>query len=177
MKLIQRILGSVAIIAIFILLSALFIHYTKPAPLKNLSSVTASSPEVVFDIAGENLPPTITPEEKETAITDNEVMPAASVSEKVKNDILQNSSINTTSQKSWVVQLGTFAHLENAIKLIQTLNDKGFHAFSRQVFIRDQIMTQVLVGPEPDYHRIESLKGELIKAVQLEGRILAFDSE
>jgi cell division septation protein DedD len=72
----------------------------------------------------------------------------------------------------WSVQLGSFMQVQNAMRLLKKLEEAGFKASTRQVVIKENSMTQVIVGPVSSYEEAQALKKHLATAVQLEGRVI-----
>lgn len=58
----------------------------------------------------------------------------------------------------WVVQLGSFASRDNAHKLVQELQKKGYSAFLAEFRGKDKVLYRVRVGPEQDRARADALK-------------------
>jgi cell division septation protein DedD len=169
-KIIQRILGMIAILSLFLAIGAIFMRYTKPGQLVN--NMPFVMPQVDFEI-DDNLQANISYEDQ-VAQTKSTAASAPQKTQATRGEPFYNEK---PSPQAWVVQVGTFSQIDNAIKLLQKLQDSGFHASSRQVFISDKIMTQVIVGPEPDYGRAIELQSRLADRIQLKGRVVSFSAE
>jgi hypothetical protein len=154
----QRLLGITIVVAIFMGLSAIFIHYTKPISLEVQPSEI--QPTVDFEI-------------------DDKL--DSHINQGNGNPIFENSSDFNGSSLSksqgempagWSVQLGSFMQVQNAMRLLKKLEEAGFKASTRQVVIKENSMTQVIVGPVSSYEEAQALKKHLATAVQLEGRVI-----
>ena len=75
---------------------------------------------------------------------------------------------------AWMIQLGSFSNRDNADKLVERLRGKSFATDIEQVTIGGRTLYRVLVGPEVDRKRAESLLESVnkeVKDLKLQGKI------
>ena len=78
---------------------------------------------------------------------------------------------------AWIIQVGSFSHRANAEKLLKRLRTKGFSADIEQASVKGKTMFRVLVGPEVDRKRAESMLARLdreVKSLGLKGRLKSY---
>lgn len=78
---------------------------------------------------------------------------------------------------AWVLQVADFKLQENlaANALTQSLRQKGYKAYMRQVNLPTGSVIQVFVGPEIKLSKIKTLANLLKKETQLNPQIIAFN--
>ena len=72
----------------------------------------------------------------------------------------------------WAVQLGSFSRRENAFVLQNRLLVKGHAAFTESATGEEGEITRVLVGPEPERERAQSIAHALAQELGLEGIVV-----
>jgi cell division septation protein DedD len=89
---------------------------------------------------------------------------------------LKNSfTLPLAPAKAWVLQLADVKESSVAKALIQTLRQKGFKAYARQMILPSGLATRVFVGPEISMDDIKMLKIQLTKKMSLKSTIIIFD--
>lgn len=79
-------------------------------------------------------------------------------SEDIEDPILDNHG----NAKAWVLQLASFKNARNAKKLVDKLRAENFRAFAKEHLLSNgSMLTQVMVGPEQDYKKIETIKADI----------------
>lgn len=76
---------------------------------------------------------------------------------------------------AWVLQVADFKQSLDANLLIQSLRQKGFRAYTRQIMLPRGLVTRVFVGPEIKSEQIKILETRLSKEMQLKSVVAAFD--
>ncbi len=133
---------------------------------------------VLFDGSGRvpgrevaNIPPVI----KKPDTSDMRVdLPVVARQQPVKDPEPQSETLEMTPEekksglddqgnpKAWVLQLGSFKDSKNASKLVTRLRSENFRAFAKETLLSDgSLLTQVMVGPEQNFEKIEQLKDQL----------------
>lgn len=80
------------------------------------------------------------------------------------------------SEQAWVLQVADFKSSSDANLMLQSLWNKGFKAYTRQVVTTMAgPITRVFVGPEIKSEQIKALEVRLNKEMQLKPTITAFD--
>ncbi|MES2997814.1 MAG: SPOR domain-containing protein [Pseudomonadota bacterium] len=79
--------------------------------------------------------------------------------------------------KAWVLQVADFKEsgTANAHALIQTLREKGFKAYTRQIMLPTGRITRVFVGPEMRSDTLKMLETQLTKEMSLKSTVTSFD--
>ncbi len=78
---------------------------------------------------------------------------------------------------AWIIQVGSFSKRENAEKLVTRLRGKSFSADIEQASVKGRTMYRVLVGPEIDRKRAETMLARLnreVKALKLKGKLKSY---
>lgn len=78
---------------------------------------------------------------------------------------------------AWVLQVADFKLNESsaANALMQSLSQKGFKSYTRQVVLSTEPVIRVFVGPEIKSAQIKILAERLTKEMQLKSTIITFD--
>jgi DedD protein len=90
-----------------------------------------------------------------------------------KSNIADDSLVNL-KDPAWVVQLGSFQNKENALRLVNQLRAKGYHAFTQQTSTRFGNATRVYVGPEKQQTSARTLATRLEDDMNLRGIVLNY---
>ena len=72
----------------------------------------------------------------------------------------------------WAVQVGSFSRRENAFVLQNRLLVEGHAAFTESAKGEEGEITRVLVGPEPEHERAQSIAHTLARELGLEGIVV-----
>lgn len=75
--------------------------------------------------------------------------------------------------RTWLIQVGSFNQESNALGLRDRLRDKGYPAFVEETARGARTIYRVRVGPEASRTRAESVRGEIERAVNIEGMVIA----
>ena len=78
---------------------------------------------------------------------------------------------------AWIIQVGSFSKRENAEKLVTQLRGKFFAADMEQASVKGRTMYRVLVGPEIDRKRAETMLARLnreVKGLKLKGKLKSY---
>ena len=73
---------------------------------------------------------------------------------------------------TWAVQLGSFSQRENALVLQNRLLVMGYASFTESAKAGQAEVTRVLVGPEAERDRAESIARTLAREIELEGMVV-----
>ena len=73
---------------------------------------------------------------------------------------------------AWAVQLGSFSRRENAFVLQNRLLVRGYAAFTESAMGGEGAITRVLVGPETERERAQSIARTLARELGLEGLVV-----
>lgn len=94
---------------------------------------------------------------------DDSIIPASKFELPVKN--------NTGQAISWQIQVGSFAKLENAVKLRDKLRKQGYSAFEQ--LAKDGVHTRVFVGPSFQRSDLEAKAKQIAKQYKVKPSIVA----
>ena len=78
------------------------------------------------------------------------------------------------SAASWAVQLASLSQRNNAEILRDRIRDKGYAAFVLKGQVDGQTVFRVLVGPELLRSRADTVRDELVKAINLKGIVVRY---
>lgn len=78
------------------------------------------------------------------------------------------------SASGWVVQVGTFAMHENAVKLAKILKREGYPAYSKNRYRSGRNLTLVLVGPNSDQNAACQVRDVIENQYGLRGEVIHF---
>ena len=82
----------------------------------------------------------------------------------------------TGKPPAWVVQVGSFASVDNARALRDQLRSRGFKAvFLDRDMISGKPAWRVRVGPEMERARSEQVRDRLLQEMKLEGVVVSYD--
>jgi cell division septation protein DedD len=85
---------------------------------------------------------------------------------------LAKSHAQTSTQKSWAIQLGHFKNKENVTKLTQRLNAAGFKTFTRA----GKSGTSVYVGPESKQASAAKLSSQISQQFKIQGMVISYSA-
>lgn len=83
--------------------------------------------------------------------------------------------------QAWLLQVADFKKASQALSLVQTLRQKGYKAYTRQIILPTGLMlhsdqvTRVFIGPELKLTQIKALATRLNKEMQLNAKVIDFD--
>lgn len=86
---------------------------------------------------------------------------------------------NSTSPRSppkaagWLIQIGSFTHQKNALRMLDEAVSSGYRAFIEPVKKGADTIYKVRIGPEKDEQRAQALKAELERRLQTKAFILS----
>src|SRR5690554_6691199 len=76
---------------------------------------------------------------------------------------------STGEISAWSVQMGSFRQTENARRLLNELRTAGYEAYTKETVLSDgSLLTQVMVGPDPDHDRVRQKKDILAEEFNLQ---------
>ena len=106
--------------------------------------------------------------------TDNQLDDKSVIETSTPND--QATALeNAVEGTAWVIQLGSFGNRENVQKLLQSVTDAGFNAYTQPVSSGSNTLTKVFVGPELDREILERALTKLKDITGLTGKITEYD--
>lgn len=101
-----------------------------------------------------------------------EAPPPVTVAESRPLAYTQDSTGQITA---WSVQMGSFRQADNARRLLQELRDAGYEAYTKETVLSDgSLLTQVMVGPDPDHDRVRRTKDILAEEFNLPTLVVRF---
>jgi DedD protein len=74
----------------------------------------------------------------------------------------------------WVIQVGSFKEKENALRIVNRLRSKGYHAFIKQFSTASGMHTRVLVGPEDKKIAAYTLAAQIKNEMHLQGVVINY---
>lgn len=82
---------------------------------------------------------------------------------------------STGEISAWSVQMGSFRQAENARRLLNELRSAGYEAYTKETVLSDgSLLTQVMVGPDPDHDRVRQKKDILSEEFNLPTLVVRF---
>lgn len=99
---------------------------------------------------------------------------ASKSSSAYKNETLDRNGLIQLKQAAWVVQLGSFKHKTNALKLVNKLRANGYRAFIQEINVSSGDNTRVFVGPEHKQTAARQLASDLEKELKLHGIVISY---
>lgn len=75
---------------------------------------------------------------------------------------------------AWVIRLGAFRNADNVQRLVTTLRDNGFNAYSRSVRSDNGELRVLYVGPDLNADRLREQLDDLQALTGLEGQLLPY---
>lgn len=86
-----------------------------------------------------------------------------------------SKTVKSSSNASWVVQMGAFKVKDNAVRLTDKLRAAGFKAFFHDVKTASgKVTTHVYVGPEAKMASAAKLSGKVQRSVNMQGIVVAY---
>lgn len=87
------------------------------------------------------------------------------------------SSQTAGSVSGWVVQIGSFVHQENALKMRNGAISSGYKAFIKAVKKGTQTIYKVRIGPKRNISRAKALKRELDRQLPINAFLISLPSD
>ncbi|WLD56942.1 SPOR domain-containing protein [Salinispirillum sp. LH 10-3-1] len=82
---------------------------------------------------------------------------------------------STGEISAWSVQMGSFRQADNARRLLDELRTAGYEAYTKETVLSDgSLLTQVMVGPDPDHDRVRLKKDILSEEFNLPTLVVRF---
>ncbi|MFY0664054.1 MAG: SPOR domain-containing protein [Natronospirillum sp.] len=82
---------------------------------------------------------------------------------------------STGEISAWSVQMGSFRQTDNARRLLNELRAAGYEAYTKETVLSDgSLLTQVMVGPDPDHDRVRQKKDILAEEFNLPTLVVRF---
>ena len=100
--------------------------------------------------------------------------PQKPVIKKVIKPKVTVSNVSTQQGSAWVVQLASFAKLENAHALEKRLQKLSYTAYVRKIVMPKGTLYKVLVGPETKRSRADELVIKLQKEMTIKGLVVHY---
>lgn len=75
---------------------------------------------------------------------------------------------------AWVVRLGAFRNTENVQRLVKTLRDNGFNAYSRSMQSDNGELRVLFVGPDLNQEVLREQLAELKALTELDGQLVPY---
>lgn len=107
---------------------------------------------------------------KQTSTGEKSLLATKMQSAALKATPLDVNGLIKLKKSVWVVQLGSFKNKENAIRLVNRLRSKGYHAFIQQVASR----TRVFVGPESKQQIAMMMASQLEEEMHITGIVVSY---
>ncbi len=176
----ERLLGALVLVAIVVLLVPSILKGRDPAPrgapdqpTKRVEvpiELTESAPADDVLVPEPDLPdapvPAAIPPPQDSAPAKAEAVPAERPPEKPP-EAAKPAKVPTASTTSeapaWAVQLGAFANRAKAEQLVTELRRRGYAAFVLEYRATGQVLYRVRVGPEQDRERAAEIAVRLAK--------------
>ena len=111
-----------------------------------------------------------------TSQSDSHTVALSSQKSTHTNDVVTvpKSSISSSSNKQWVMQLGSFANGSNAILLQKQLSKAGFSAFTQVIQTAQGKKTRVLIGPTSQREQLVAIQAKLQRDYHIKGAIVVY---
>ena len=175
----QRMIGAIVLLAIVAIFLSLLLH--NPNPSTNLSMTTTAPLALNKTIVQLQLLPSV-PKIDSTGLQSTSSLPVlVSKSTQSKNLVQQHAPYYVKSLFSkipiaWTIQVAVFTNHDNARRLLQQLQKKGFDAYLKRTY-EDKIITRVFIGPEINHNKLHKIQEELKKRIRLNGIIKKYKLE
>lgn len=150
------------------------IHFKINSPGDNIKPITGNAPSMASSVPSHVRPPKKISSKVSTASL--KIRPIDKQNKQRLTPALVNNKKNR-SQASvkhgrWLVQLGTFSHVKNANRLLQTLKKKGYRSFTSRTKLKNgRSFTLVFLGPETKRSNATKLQKLILKQMHLKGVI------
>lgn len=158
---------------------------SESVPSKNAQHISDLAPVVpqalTQDVSAQTADKIVSPT-TEMIVTAPKVKKAALTTKKplIAKSIMRSAAIKPASndingliklkQSVWVIQLGSFKSKTNALRLVNQLRLKGYHAFIQQVDAR----TRVFVGPEGKQQIARMVASQLEEEMHISGMVVSY---
>lgn len=191
-----RLTGLIALFALAAIFIPMLLHEQQPAP-----AVEYLMPEMPITAEFVELEPAYTPADTTSGQgntvasvhsqnTNNDDAIKHKIADKTAEDNFpENTAATPENQQTirdhkpvhkaiWTLKLATLSVPTNAIKLIDSLQSKGFHAYSKNYQDDQNKNWQIVyVGPEADKSKLEKLQQEISDQYNIKGQIVPFRVE
>lgn len=88
----------------------------------------------------------------------------------LKQTPLDNDGLFKLKSSAWVIQMGSFRNKTNALRLVNRLRAKGYHAFIQDMASN----TSVFVGPELKQNSARELASQLQDEMHIQGFVISY---
>ncbi len=177
----QRLVGALVLLAIAILLIPALFDQQAPESELNVEIPPAPAlPEVpVFvDRTGpeaEPLPDLAVLAEGQADVTDARQQTKVLDEAPLTTDPAKEQLDQAQAPVAWTLQVGTFGNQANAARLVNDLQQQGFHAYQRDFRQKEgKRLSRVYVGPLVSRPELEQIAAELEESRKLKGLILRY---
>lgn len=170
----QRIIGIIVLAALAIIIIPLFFdHAGRVMNEEKLSShVPAPPSKPVMNVVAEN------PKQIQPAQIDQSVVARAQTT--IKEMLSKKTQVPVVKipaqGEAWVVQIASFSQKDNADKLVQQLQAKGYAAYIKQNKTSDnKVIMKILVGPEASLEMAQAVQKKLENELHIRGVVLKYE--
>lgn len=87
------------------------------------------------------------------------------------------TSVTAEVTGDWVIQLGSFANVDNAHSFVEALSEQGYNAYARSAESGGRSITRVFVGPLQTRAAADRLRDELQRNHEVEGLVVGHDED
>ncbi|EDZ68398.1 sporulation and cell division repeat protein [Nitrosococcus oceani AFC27] len=85
----------------------------------------------------------------------------------------EQSSASSSKETKWFIQIGSFGHRENALRIHRDVTSFGYKAFIETAKKGGETIYKVRVGPEKDGIRAKEIKQELERRLQTKAFVIS----
>lgn len=164
----HRIIGAIILFALGVIFLPVFFQRDPIKPVDRETQIPPEPEIVTVEIEQPEIPPQMDlappPEEMyqpdETAVADPEPEPPG----------LNQQGV----PKSWVLQIGSFNDAASAETLRAALTEQGFAAYTRELDVKGERVTRVLVGPKLDKSTLLQDKQKIDSNYRVDSILLEF---
>ncbi|WP_298441195.1 SPOR domain-containing protein [uncultured Ferrimonas sp.] len=178
----NRLVGTVVLVAVAVLVlpeildgeKATFEQQFATIPLR--PSVAVAEVSAVAIPAQQNKPTwQIEPDEPSS---EAKAKPSAAASDATTKPKISKPAVKPVPKPikaGWSVRLGSFKNAANVNRLVAKLRQQQFPAYTIPAKPVDGQLTVVFVGPEIDQKRLQRMRADLAKKVDITGKIVPYD--
>jgi DedD protein len=142
----QRLVGAIVLLSLALILWPVIFSDSRP----DIDQVSQIPPTPAFKkytlpelVRPQNMEPVVKPVKQNTTVEPDPVIVDKSSKKTLAQPVLDSSGL----PEAWVLQVASFSLKKNAEELKQTLQGKGYKAYTLTVGTGDSLSTRVYIGP------------------------------
>ena len=164
----NRIVGTAILIALAVIFLPDLLDGEKVSRDDNLETIPLR-PALTVEQAAADFP-----EDFEQRVTQAQPRPVTEEEFNAPREPVSVTVGDSAEAPAWVVRLGAFRNAENVQRLVRTLRDNGFNAYSRSMQSDNGELRVLFVGPDLNPEVLREQLGELKELTGLDGQVVLY---